>query len=87
MKSFSKKPRRAIALQYRSGSKQAPVISVTGEKKVADLMNSVARRYGIPIEQDSDLAHHLGQVPCAEEIPPELYVPVAKLLNTVAKKK
>lgn len=75
------KKRVAVALSYQETEDAAPVVSAIGEARLAEVILQIGRRYGIPIEEDSELASKLAEVGWEEEIPEELYYPVANILR------
>lgn len=75
------KKRVAVALSYQDMEDAAPVVSAIGEEQLAKVILQIGRRYGIPVEEDSELASKLSEVGWEEEIPEELYYPVATILK------
>lgn len=73
----------AVALRYREGTDQAPMILATGTGEVARQIRALARRHDIPIVRNVPLARALVEVGVDEEIPPEFYEPVAEILKFV----
>jgi flagellar biosynthesis protein len=68
----------AIALKY--DGKSAPKITAKGEGITAEEILKIADKYGIPLQNDPDLARILAQVPLGEEIPQQLYLAVAEVI-------
>lgn len=79
----SEELRRAAALAY--DGKAAPRLVAGGSGALAEEIEALARRHGIPVVQDSHLSAVLSAVPLGEEIPPQLYVAVATVLAYVFK--
>lgn len=77
--------RRAVGVRYddTSGTHSVPSVNVLAEHLQADLVVSLARRYGIPVQEDSALAEGLSQVQLDQEIPPELFEAVALVLASL----
>jgi len=71
----------AVAISYRAGRMNAPVVSGTGERHLAQTIIRLARRYGIPLAEDQDLASELSRLNERAEIPEALYEEVAMLLR------
>lgn len=67
-----------VSLEYSVN--QAPRISRRGVNECADEILRDARRYGVPIIVDQALSKALDQVRTLDEIPEELYGPVAGYL-------
>lgn len=70
----------AVALQYEEGADGAPVVMAVGEQRYAEQILRVARRFGVPVIDNTPLAERLGTLGEEQEIPPELYLDVAQLL-------
>lgn len=78
MDQFKKK--RAAAIKYDPEESNAPVMAAFGEGYVADKILSLAEEEGIPIVPDPDLTEMLAKLSVGDEIPPELYEVVARIL-------
>jgi flagellar biosynthesis protein len=74
--------RRAVGVKYdpQAGAQAAPSVNVLAEHLQADLVVSLARRFGIPVQEDAALAKGLSQVHLDQEIPPDLFEAVALVL-------
>lgn len=70
--------RRAIAIAYDGSG--APRVSATGEGKLAEQIEAVARDSDVPMVADAALSGFLAGVPLGDEIPQELYLAVAQVL-------
>lgn len=81
--STSDELRRAAALAYDGSG--APKVVAGGSGQLAEEIEALARRHGIPVIQDRRLSAALSAVPLGEEVPPELYVAVATVLAYVFK--
>ncbi len=79
----SEELRKAAALAY--DGKTAPRVVANGSGALAEEIEALARRHGIPVVQDPRLSAVLCAVPLGEEVPPQLYVAVATVLAYVFK--
>ncbi|MFN0120269.1 MAG: flagellar biosynthesis protein FlhB [Blastocatellia bacterium] len=73
----------AVALTYEEASGRAPVVAASGADLMAARIRELARAAGVPIIRDAPLARALYQVEIEEEIPEDLYEPVAIVLSWV----
>ncbi len=76
-------PREAVALKYEPARDSAPRLTAKGRGDLAERILELARIHNVPIREDSDLAHLLGQLEVEAEIPPALYRVVAEILAFV----
>jgi flagellar biosynthesis protein len=74
---------QAAALKYRPGQDSAPRITAKGSGLVAERIIELARRHGIPIQEDPALIEVLSKLDLNQEIPPAIYVVVAEILAFV----
>jgi len=81
------KYKSAASLFYDETSGEAPILSARGEEVTADKIVSIAQRYGIPVVEDAQLADSLCKLEEGDEIPEELFQPVAIVLNKIIKAK
>jgi flagellar biosynthesis protein len=72
--------KKAVALRYDPEKDKAPVVSAKGYGELAERIIKIAKEKNIPIVEDKDLVSALIRVEVFEEIPPELYRAVAKVL-------
>ncbi len=70
----------AAALQYDAEKDRAPRVVAVGKGKVAAQILALARENNVPIYDDPNLTAALSAVNPGDEIPPELYLVVAKVL-------
>lgn len=75
--------KKAVALQYIPGKDHAPRVTAKGQGLIAEKIIELARRHGIPVQEDSALIQLLSQLDCHQEIPPEAYLVVAEILSFV----
>ena len=87
MKDFPKKnflqTDLAVALSYQEKAMDAPIVEAVGERKLALMITRLARRYGVPISNNTNLAQALAALAPQEEIPPELYQEVAEIFQKI----
>jgi flagellar biosynthesis protein len=72
--------KKAVALRYDPEKDNAPVVLAKGYGELAERIIKIAKEKNIPIVEDKDLVSALIRVEVFEEIPPELYRAVAKVL-------
>ena len=75
---------RAAALSYDPGEHDVPVLAAFGEGYVARKIVEVARESGVPVLPDPSLSSMLSRISVGDEIPPEMYEAVAKVLVFVS---
>ena len=69
---------QAVALVWEGQG--APIVSAKGEDDFAAKIIALANEHDIPMHEDAELAKLLLTMDVGEEIPPELYVAVAKVI-------
>ncbi len=72
--------RQAVALRYDPETDGAPFVAASGRGLLAERIVAIAREKGVPIHHDPELTAALGRLRLNEEIPPELYSAVARIL-------
>ncbi len=72
--------RLAAALKYDPEEDGAPRVVASGKGLVAENIIARAREAGLPIQEDPELAAVLCRLELGQEIPPELYEAVARIL-------
>ena len=77
------KPKKAVALRYREGIDNAPVVTAKGKGKVAEEILKKAQEYGVPVQEDPSLVEVLSQLDLEQEIPPKLYRLIAEVLSFI----
>ncbi|EFQ23258.1 EscU/YscU/HrcU family type III secretion system export apparatus switch protein [Aminomonas paucivorans] len=70
----------AAALRYEEGHESAPVVVASGKGVLAERIVEIAREAQIPVVEDAALVSALLALELGEEIPPELYQAVARVL-------
>lgn len=73
--------RRAVGIAYREVPGETPSIVVQSSAVQADEAVRIARRFGIPVVDDSALARSLSALELDSEIPPSLFKAVAIILS------
>lgn len=73
-------------IQYDEGQQDAPTVVLKGEADLADRVVALARRYGVPVVEDANLAEAMQAVPLDTDIPEGLYRAVAAVLNHIERK-
>ena len=72
--------KRAAAIKYDTEEHEAPVLAAFGEGHLAEKIVSVAKESGVPVLPDPSLATMLSKLSVGDEISPEMYEAVAKVL-------
>ena len=80
---IDKKPTRAAAISYDPNDHDAPVLAAFGEGYVATKIIEIAKESGVPVLPDPGLVSTLSKISVGDEIPPEMYEAVAKVLAFV----
>lgn len=76
------KQKLAVALRYEpSKGDDAPTLSAKGAGHFAERIIETAKANGIPIREDKALVQVLASLQVDQEIPPELYMAVARILS------
>jgi flagellar biosynthesis protein len=75
------KKNKAAALKYEPGEDSAPTLLAKGKNSVAQKIIEIAAEAEIPIVEDAALVSALLVLELGEEIPPDLYRAVAKILS------
>jgi flagellar biosynthetic protein FlhB len=71
----------AVALRYRHGETDAPLLVAKGAGALAALMRAIAARHGIPVVQNRRLARELfHRVDVERHVPARLYAEVARII-------
>jgi flagellar biosynthesis protein len=72
--------RQAVALKYAPKTDRAPKVAAKGSGLVAERIVELARKHGVPIQEDPALVQILAQLDFYQEIPPSVYGVVAEIL-------
>lgn len=78
---MAKERKKAAALRYDYKKESAPRVLAKGEGPIAEKIVDIATEAKIPIVEDAALVSALLVLELGEEIPPELYQAVAKILS------
>ena len=78
--------KKAVALRYKKGEDKAPKVIAKGKGKIGERIIQIAKENNIPIKEDPVLVEALSQIEINQEIPPELYKAVAKILVFIYQK-
>ena len=74
----------AVAIQYKAGEMDAPVVVAKGQDLVAEKIRKIAREYDIPLVENPPVARLLhSRVEVGQAIPDELFKAVAEILAYV----
>ena len=73
----------AVALDYETGSREAPRVVAKGRGSVAERIVALAQENGVVIKSDPLLAEALARVELDDTIPIELYEAVAVVIAFV----
>ncbi|MCF6466394.1 EscU/YscU/HrcU family type III secretion system export apparatus switch protein [Clostridium sp. Cult2] len=74
-----KRNKKAVALSYKEGYK-APKVLAKGKGEIAERIVEVGKEEKIEIYEDKELIEELINLDLHEEIPPQLYEAVAKIV-------
>ena len=77
-----KKIKKAAALKYENNY-DAPIVTAAGMGYMAEKIIETAKNADVPIVYDDELTDFLTSVDVDNEIPPELYEAVAKVIAYV----
>lgn len=75
-----KKRKQAAALKYDPEQDAVPILSAYGEGFVAEKILAQAQEHDIPVMEDANLASMLSKLSVGDNIPPQLYEVVARIL-------
>jgi len=75
-----KKIKQVAALKYSPGKNDAPVVVALGKGVVAVKIIEKAKESGVPVNENEELAVALNKMKIGDEIPPELYEVVSRIL-------
>ena len=79
-----KKITTAAAISYDPNENDVPVLSAFGEGYVAQKIVEVAKESGVPVLPEPGLTKMLSKLSVGDEIAPEMYDAVAKVLAFVS---
>ena len=84
MASDGNKKFQAAALSYDPAENAVPILSAFGEGSVAEKIVEVAKESGVPVIPEPGLTGLLSRLSVGDEIAPEMYDAVAKVLAFVS---
>jgi len=84
MSEVKKKITRAAAISYDPGEHDVPILSAFGEGHLAQKIIEVAQESGVPVHTEPGLTDMLSKLGVGDEIAPEMYDAVAKVLIFVS---
>ncbi len=82
---MDKKRKVATALKYKSDAQRAPALVAKGKGVVAENIEKVAKENQVPTYVDEKLSKQLYHLSIGDEIPPEMYQVVAKVLAFISR--
>lgn len=75
--------KQAAALRYKNDETAAPRVVAIGQGQAAERIVSLAREYGVPVVENVEVVGKLVHMPPGQQIPPQLYEAVARILAFV----
>jgi len=76
----------AVAVEYDQDELGVPLVSAVGKLKMAEMITRVARRYGVPVKANRELATKLAALESNQFIPEDMYQDVAELFVSINRK-
>jgi flagellar biosynthesis protein len=70
----------AVALRYDPEKGELPRVTARGRGRIARRIVELARRAGVPVREDPDLAQLLARLEAGSDIPVEAFAAVAEIL-------
>ena len=84
MADVEKRKTQAAALTYDPAENDVPILSAFGEGHMAQKIIDVAKESGVPVLPEPGLTNLLSKLSVGDEIAPEMYDAVAKVLAFVS---
>ena len=84
MDEVEKRKTQAAAIKYDPAENDVPILSAFGEGHMAQKIIEVAQESGVPIMPEPGLTNMLSRLSVGDEIAPEMYDAVAKVLAFVS---
>ena len=84
MADVEKRKIQAAALTYDPAENDVPILSAFGEGHMAQKIVDVAKESGVPVLPEPGLTNLLSKLSVGDEIAPEMYDAVAKVLAFVS---
>ena len=72
--------KKAVGLKYTPEKDRAPKVTAKGSGLLAEKIIELAKKHGVPIQEDPALVQILSQLDFYQEIPPSIYLVVAEIL-------
>jgi len=72
--------KEVIALRYDQQRNNAPQLIAKGSGHIGEKILELAQEHDVPLYQDPELTHLLGQLELGDEIPENLYKAVAQVI-------
>ncbi|MCL2627811.1 MAG: EscU/YscU/HrcU family type III secretion system export apparatus switch protein [Oscillospiraceae bacterium] len=82
--SEEKRIKQAAALSYDPADNDVPILAAFGEGIIAEKIVEVAKEAGVPVMPEPGLTNMLSKLAVGDEIAPEMYDAVAKVLAFVS---
>ena len=79
-----KRIKQAAALSYDPSDNDVPILAAFGEGVLAEKIVEVAKESGVPVMPEPGLTNMLSKLAVGDEIAPEMYDAVAKVLAFVS---
>ena len=76
--------KKAAAIKYNQDDEGAPILAAFGQGYSAEKIVSIAKESGVPVVEDSNAASMFSKMSIGDEIPPEMYEVVARILIFVS---
>ncbi|MDR2569137.1 MAG: EscU/YscU/HrcU family type III secretion system export apparatus switch protein [Oscillospiraceae bacterium] len=84
MEQNEKRITQAAAISYDPAENDVPILSAFGEGHLAQKIVEVAKESGVPVVPEPGLTNLLSKLSAGDEIAPEMYDAVAKVLAFVS---
>ena len=84
MADVEKRITQAAALSYDPAENDVPILSAFGEGHMAQKIVDVAKESGVPVMPEPGLTGLLSRLSVGDDIPPDMYDAVAKVLAFVS---
>jgi len=84
MDDIEKRKTMAAAISYDPAENDVPILSAFGEGHIAQKIVEIAKESGVPVLPEPGLTKMLSKLSVGDEIAPEMYDAVAKVLAFVS---
>ena len=84
MADVERRKMQAAAISYDPSENDVPILAAFGEGHMAEKIVEVARESGVPVLPEPGLTNLLSKLSVGDEIAPEMYDAVAKVLAFVS---